>query len=88
MRIEKRYFTFMNQQVDEEEEAEIAERQEYEDVALAVKKACENTDCEKCPFYNDSRCVFKRVPRSWILNFNEFHDYDMQMRTEQEGWFK
>lgn len=38
MRVEKRYFTFMNQQVNDEEEAEIAERQEYEDVALAVKR--------------------------------------------------
>lgn len=86
MRVEKMFYTFMNQRVEDEEEAEIAERQEYEDVALAVKKACENTDCEMCPFDDSGCCIFRRAPHSWDLDFNDFHDYDMQVKAKCRKW--
>lgn len=88
MRIEKRYFTFMNQEVEDEEEAKIAELDEYEDVALAVVRVCENTDCERCPFDNGSRCLFTPPPHSWCLSCDSFHNDDMDMRAKEEGWYK
>lgn len=85
MRVEKRYFTFMNQEVEDEEEAKVAERQEYEDVALAVKQMCSNTDCESCPFDIGGCCIFKRTPNSWDLD-NYFHNYEMQSKVKQCEW--
>ena len=81
MRVEKMFYTFMNQRIEDEEEAEIAEHQEYEDVALAVKKVCERIDCENCPFDNGGCCAFSRAPRSWDLDFEDFHSYDMKIRA-------
>ena len=80
MRIEKRYFTFMGEEVDDIDEAECAERQEYEDAALAIKKVCKNIQCEECPFNDGGCCLFYRAPRAWNLDYNEFHSYDMELR--------
>lgn len=86
MRVEKRYYTFMSQEVEDEEEAEIAERQEYEDIALAVKKMCNNTGCPSCPFYNVGHCIFAPTPNSWDLDSDDFHNYETQMKIEQRKW--
>lgn len=88
MRVEKRYFTFMNQEVEDEEEAINAELDDHEDVTLAVKRVCENTDCERCPFDNEGSCLFTPPPHSWSLSCDNFHNGDMNIRAKEEGWYQ
>ena len=74
--------TFMGRKCDEIDEAECAERQEYEDVALAVKKMCVEISCNDCPFHYLGLCAFKTLPEQWKLDFDEFHDYEMERKIK------
>lgn len=84
MREYRAYETFMGQRCDDIYEAECAERQEYEDVALAVKKMCAEITCGACPFHNADTCLFKSLPERWELDFNEFHNYEMEQRFKNK----